>query len=306
MSVPHTTGNFGDLLDIRFQKIFDDNMPQLNDMLPELFSFEPNNGRIDMRFSEVSGYGDIPEFSGSVTYQSAAQGYDTIITPIEFASGIQVERRLFDTDQYSIMNQRPAGLSRAYQRTRQKHGAQRFNNAFSVDTKFYVNSEAVAMCSDSHTTTVQSASTASGFDNLTTSALSATAVATSRIQMRGFRDAAANRGDIEPDEILFPPDLYEIAFEINASMGKVDSAENNRNVHFGRYKMLEWNYLTDANNWFHMDSSLRNDSLKWFDSVPVEFAQAEDMDTLVAKWRLYAVYANGHRDWRYINGAQVS
>lgn len=306
MAVPHTTGAFGDLLDVRFQKVFDDNFPQQNDMLPELFNFPSDNGRIDMRFSQVSGYGDIPEFSGAVTYQSAAQGYDTTITPVEFASGIQVERRLFDTDQFSIMDQRPSGLARSAQRTRQKHGARPFNNAFSVDTKFYNNSEGVALCSDSHTTTVQSASTASGFDNLVTTALSATALATARIQMRGFRDAAANRGDIEPDEILFPPDLYEVAFEINSSMGKVDTAENNRNVHFGRYTMKEWTYLNDTNNWFLMDSSLRGESLKWFDSVPVEFAAAEDLDTLVAKWRIYGCWGNGHLDWRFILGGNVS
>jgi len=305
MAVPHTTGAFGDLLDIRFQKIFDDNFPQLNDMLPELYMFEPNNGRIDMRFSQVSGYDDIPQFSGSVTYQSAAQGYDTTITPIEWASGIQVERRLFDTDQFSIMNQRPAGLARAAQRTRQKHGARPFNNAFAVDSFFYNNTESVALCSNSHTTTT-GASTASGFDNLVTTALSATALAAARIQMRGLRDAQAQKGDVEPDEILFPEDLYEVAFEINSSMGKVDSAENNRNVHFGRYKMMEWPRLNDANNWFLMDSALRRESLKWFDSVPVEFAFAEDMDTLVAKWRLYMVYGNGHVDWRWIVGANVS
>ena len=306
MAVPHTTDAFGDLLDIRFQKIFDDDFPQLNDMLPELYNFEPNNGRIDMRFSEVSGYGDIPQFGGSVTYQSAAQGYDTVITPLEFASGIQVERRLFDTDQYGIMNQRPSGLARSAQRTRQGFGARMFNNAFSVDGFFYNNSEQVALCSNSHTTTVQSASTATGFDNLVTTALSATALATARIQMRGFRDAAANRIDVEPNEILIPPDLYEEAFEIVSSMGKVDTAENNRNVHFGRYTIKEWNYLSDTNNWFLMDSALRGDALKWFDSVPIEFAQAEDLDTLVAKWRLYMVLGNGHRDWRFVLGASVS
>lgn len=221
MGVPHTKEAFGDLLDIRFQKIFDDNLPQLNDMLPELYTFEPNNGRIDMRFSQVSGYTNIPKFTGAVTYQSATQGYDTTITPIEFASGIQVERRLVDTDQHAIMNQRPAGLARAYQRTRQTYGAKRFVNAFSVDTELYNNSESVALCSASHTTTVGSASTSSGFDNLTTSALSTVSLATARIQMRGFRDASANRGDIEPDELLIPPDLYEVAFEINSSMGQV-------------------------------------------------------------------------------------
>lgn len=306
MAVPHTSGAFADLLDPRFQKVFHDQYEQLPDMLPEFFDFPADNGRADMRWSSVSGYGDIPQFSGSVTYQSAAQGYDSTITPVEFASGIQVERRLFDTDQYNIMNQRPVGLARSAQRTRQKHGARRFNNAFSVDSLFYTNTEAVALCSNSHTTTVAGASTATGFDNLVTTALSATAVAAARIQMRGFRDPAGNRMEIEPDELLIPTDLYEVAYEIVESMGKVDTAENNRNVHQGRYTIKEWNYLTDANNWFMSDSSMRKDSLKWVDSVGVEFAMAEDLDTLVAKWRLYMVYGNGHIDWRFILGASVS
>ena len=124
--------------------------------------------------------------------------------------------------------------------------------------------------------------------------------------MRGFRDAAANRGDVEPNEFLIPPDLYEIAFEIVESMGKVDTANNNRNVHNGRYTIKEWNYLTDTKNWFMMDSALRGDAVHWLDRVPVEFAFAEDLDTIIAKWRLYMRYASGHTDWRFINGNNVS
>jgi hypothetical protein len=70
--------------------------------------------------------------------------------------------------------------------------------------------------------------------------------------------------------------------------------------------MKEWNYLADTNNWFLMDASLRPLSLKWFESVPVEFAFAEDMDTIIAKWRLYGVWGNGQLDWRWILGANVS
>lgn len=303
--VPHVADSFADLLDPRFQKIYNDAFPQLNDMLPELFTFEKSNGRNNMTFSEVSGYGDIGAFSNTVSYQSASQGYDTTITPIQYASGIQVERALFDDDQYNIMNQRPAGLARATQRTRQKFGARVFNNAFSVDTKWNNNTEAVAMCSNSHTTTTE-ASTASGFDNLTTSALSATAVAAMRIQMRGFRDSAANRIDVEPNEMLIPPDLYEEAYEIVESMGKVDQDTNNRNVHKGRYTIKEWNYLTDTNNWFMMDSALRGDALHWLDRISAEMAMVEDFDTLIAKWRIYFRLGNGHSDWRFICGASVS
>lgn len=305
MAVPHTSGQFGDLLDPRFQKIFHEQYNQLPDMLMELFNFPPDNGRDTMRWSSVGAYSDWDEFAGTVAYQDASQGYDTIATHIEFASGVQVERKLYDDDQYNIMDQRPAGLATAANRTRQKHGARLLNNAFTNDTFFYVNSEGVALCSDSHTTT-SGASTAAGFDNLATTALSGTSLAAARIQMVQFRDDAANRISLMPDEIWIPPDLYETAYEIVASMGKVDTANNNRNVHEGRYTIKEWNYLTDTNNWFLTDSTMRKMSAHWVDRVPVEFAFAEDLDTIIAKWRGYMRYSNAWTDWRWILGSQVA
>lgn len=305
MSVPHVSENFGDLLDPRFQKIFTEQFKALPDMLPMLFNFEPSNGRNNMTWSSVGTVPDFEEFTGLVGYNSQNQGFDVTATPVEFTNGIQVERKLFDDDQYNIMNQRPRVLANAASRTRQKHGARPFNNAFSVDTLFYQNSEGVAMCSDSHITT-SGASTANGFDNLGTAALTATAVAANRIQMVGFRGDQAERISVVPDEILIPPDLFEEAFEITASSGKVDTANNNRNVHEGRYRVIEWNYLTDANNWFLIDSTLKQESLHWVDRTAIEFAMAEDMDTLVAKWRAYMRYALAHTDWRWIMGNQVA
>ena len=304
-AVPHTSGQFGDLLDPRFQKIFHENLPQLDDMLPELFTFPSSNGRNDMTWSNVGAYGDWSEFTGSVQYDSASQGYDTTSTPIEFASGCQVERKLFDDDQYNIMDARPAGLAAAYKRTRQKHGARIFNNAFSNDNFFYNNSEGVALCSDSHTTT-SGASTATGFDNLVTTALSATAVSAARIQFRSFRDDRGNRWSDSPDELWIPPDLFEEAFEIVSSMGKVDTANNNRNVHQGVYTVKEWQYMNDSNDWFMTDSTQRKQMVFWVDRVPVEFAFAEDLDTIIAKWRGYSRHSNAWVNWRWILGAQVS
>jgi len=305
MPVPHVSTAFGDLLDPRFQKIFHDNLPQLNDMLPELFTMVGSNGRDTIRWSNVGAYSDWEEFTGSVDYQSASQGYDTVMTPLEFSSGVQVERKLYDDDQYHIMDQRPAGLARAYTRTRQKHGARVFNNGFSVDTMFYNNSEAVATFSNSHTTN-SGASTSSGFDNLITNAFSATALASARIQARGFRDDAGNRFDVNMDEIWYPTDLYEKVYEVIESMGKVNTANNNRNVHHGAYTMKEWNYLTSAQDWFLADSQLRKEMVFWEDRVPVEFAFAEDLDTIIAKWRGYARHGNAVINWRWGLGANVT
>lgn len=305
MPVPHASVNFGDLLDPRFQRIFYEKYDQLPDMLAEVYGFPPNNGRNDMTWSSVGTLPDFSEFTGNVTYNSQSQGYDTTSTPIEFTNGIQVERKLFDDDQYNIMDQKPRALATSASRSRQKHGARMFNNAFSVDNFFYNNSEAVALCSNSHTTT-SGASTANGFDNLITAAMSAVAVATARIQMVGYRGDQAERISVIPDTILYPPDLYEVAFEIINAAGKVETADNNPNVHQGRYKGIEWNYLTDTNNWFMMDSSEQKESLHWVDRMPVEFAMVEDFDKLLAKWRAYMRYSNAWTDWRFILGANVT
>lgn len=305
MAVPHTSGQFGDLLDPRFQRIFHEFLPQITDMLPEIYTFPPDNGRDSMMWSDVGAFADWAQFNGSVTYQSQSQGYDTTATHVEFASGTQVERKLFDDDQFHIMDQRPAGLSTAYTRTRQKDGLRMFNNAFSVDTFFYNNSEGVALCSDSHTTN-SGASTATGFDNQLTDALSATALTSAVIQMKGYRDDVANRMSVTPDELWYPTDLFAEAFEIVESLGKVETANNNRNVHHGKFTLKTSEYMDDANNWFMGDSMLRKQMLFWIDRIPVEFAFAEDLDTIIAKWRGYARYSNAWTNWRWVLGSQVS
>ena len=303
---PAVSTAFGDLRDSRFKKIFYERFDELPSMLKEIFSFQDSGPeKTQTRFSSVGTFSDFTAFTGNVTYDDIYQGYDTIVTPLEFIKGFQIERKLHDDDLTNIMDQRPKGLATAAQRTREGHGARIFNNAFSVDTYFYNNSEGVALCSDSHTTT-SGASTASGFDNRSTAGLSAAAVAANRIQMVNFRGDRAERISVMPSAILIPPDLYETAYEIVSSMGKVDVATNNANVHYGQYTIYEWNYLTDTNNFFTMDNDQMKENLPWIDLVDLEFGWVEDFETIIAKYRAYMRYANGWLDWRWILGNQVS
>jgi len=304
MATPHVSTNFADILDIRFQDIFDEEYEQLPDMIPSLFT-DATNGRNDIRWSQVGTVSNFSTFTGTVDYGSFNQGYDTVATPVEFTKGIQAERKLIDDDQYNVLDARPRGLATAASRTRQTHAASMFVGAFSTASQFYVNSEAVAVCSNSHTTT-SGASTANGFDNLTTSALAATSVAAARIQFVNFRGDQAERIACMPDQLMYPPNLYEEAYEIINANGKVDTDLNNPNVHKGQYTGIEWNYLSDTNDWFMMDSRARNTMLYWSDRIPLEFAFIEDFDTLVGKWRAYMRYSQAHTGWRWILGGQVS
>jgi hypothetical protein len=305
MAVPHASENFGDLLDPRFQDIWDDRLAQLKDMVSELFSFETATKTTeDMRFSQTGTLDDWDAFTGQVDYDSIFQGYDVTTTPVEFTKGTQVKRKLHDDGMYHVMDQKPKAMATSYMRTRQKHAARLFTMAFSNDGFFYDHSEGVSLCNSAHTTT-SGASTATGFSNVGTSALNAVAVAAARIQMRGFRGDRAERIHVNPDELWHPPDLYEIASEISTSAGKLDSANNNDNVHKGVYTLHDWEYMSNAADWFMTDSVGRSDNLKWWDRIPVEFAHVEDFDTLIAKWRGYARYSWLYIDWRWIFGSNV-
>lgn len=308
MPTPATSSAFGDLLDARFQEIFQENKDRLQqtDMIPKIYGTASYDGRPDIRASSVGAFGDFPAFTGSVDYDDLAQGYDVTATPIEFASGFQVTRPLFDDGMFNIMDQKPVGLALAAMRTRQKHAARPFTNGFSVDTMFYSHTEGLPIFSNSHTTTADGVSTASGFDNLVTTALSATAVAAARIQFRNFRDDRGNRFESTPDELIISPDNYDVAAEIVGSQGKLDTSDNNINVHKGAYKVIDWSYLSDTNDWFMADSNTRKMYLQWADRIPLEFAFAEDLDTMIAKWRAYMRYTYINKDWRWGLGAQVS
>lgn len=308
MSVPMVAGGFGDLLDRRVTKLFSDRYKQLPDVVPILFSMESSSDAYETS-SEVGNFGDFTQFTGQVEYQDISQGYDVTATHVEFASGFQITRDLYDDDRHGEWQKKPTKLADAANRTRQKHAARVFVNAGSVDTFFYRHTENVALVSDSHTTT-SGASTAAGFDNKLTTAFSASALLAAVIQMKGFRDDKGNRMSIMPDEIWIPIDLYGTAYEVIESFGKTGGANNERNVHYGGYKIMPseggWNYMSDATDWFLCDSSMRKTSLEWFERVPLEFAQAEDIDTLVAKWRAYMRYSYRHNDWRWCLGNIVA
>lgn len=305
MPTPMQSTQFPDALDPRFQAIAHEEYDQLPDMIPTLFDVVPHNGREDMRWSEVGALGDWDEFDGNVNYDSMNEGYDTVMTFVEFTKGVQVRRKLYDDDLYHIFDQKPVEMATAASRTRQKHAVRPFSMAFSNDPMFYVRQEGVPICSASHTTTAPGVSTATGFSNLGTASLSAVAVFSARNTMRGFRDDRANRMSLIADELWVPPQLEEIAFEINESEKKLDTANNNANFMRSKHTTHVWDYMdNDPKNWFLSNQRARKRAVKWCDRIAIEYAMIEDFDTLVGKWRGYGRWAMAVLNWRWVFGSQ--
>lgn len=303
---PNLASNNPDLMTADFAEIFHETLDNTPSMIDTLYTMKGTGPRKDQTtYSNVGTQTDWDEFDGTVQYSDINQGYDVTLTHKEFVKGFSVERKAVDDELHDIFSGKPRSLGTSYARTRETHAARMFQNAFVNDTFFYNHTEGVALCSNSHTTT-SGASTSAGFDNLITDALSATAVASARIQMRKFKGDQAEIVMVMPNELWIPLDLEETAHEIVKSSGKVDTDLNNSNFHQGTYSVNSWEYMTDVNNWFMCDSAMRKENVFWIDRIPVEFKFVEEFDTFIHKWRGYARYSNGRNDWRWVLGALVS
>lgn len=308
MAVPTISENFADLLEPGLRKIFDDQYKALPSMIPSLYMMGTSSTSYE-KTSGVGAFGDFTDFdtSGQVVYDDIAQAYDVKIESKQWVSGFQVERKLYDDDLYGIINKKPRGLAIAAQRTREKHGASVLNNAFSGSgtiSGILTNSEGLSLCHSAHTSNASSGYT--NQSNTGTTALSSTAIEATRRLMAAFTDDRGNKIAVNPDLLIVPRALEEKAWTIIATKGEVDSAENNANFHYGKYKLAVWDYMTDSNNWLFADSVLMKQMLEWYDRIPLEFGKDKSFDTFIAKYRAYMRYGYGWSDWRWLYGHNVT
>jgi phage major head subunit gpT-like protein len=250
----------------------------------------------------AGGFADWREYQGAIEYDDPDQGYKTTYTHTEFARGFKVERRLVDDDLYNIINRRPAGLALAAMRKREKDAADIFNNAFA--SGFGADSQ--YLCDGSHPHSP--ANTASTQSNAGTSALNRANIIATRQLMRAFTDDRGELIVVQPDTLLVPPELEEEAYVETRTPTKTGSADNDLSfVNSLGLRVIVWDYLTDANNWFMIDSGLAKQHLDWFDRVPLEFAMDPTSDfRLEARYRGYMRYSLGWSDWRFVYGHLVS
>lgn len=268
-------------------------------VMDQVFGVESSSKAVEYDYG-IGGIGDMEEFSGTIPYTDFSGQYRVSYTAKEWVKGMKIERKLVEDDQYSIINKRPQSLALSAKRTREKHASSIFNNAF--NTTIFAGGDALALCASAHTRV----GTSSTQSNTGTSALSAGSLATARLAMRGFMDDTDNLINATGDLLLVPPELEQTAWEITNSDKQVDTANNNANFFKGRYKVVVWDYLSDSNNWFLIDSRYAKMFLKWFDRIGVEFNKDKDFDTYLSKWSVYTRYSFGFSDWTFIYGGNVS
>ncbi len=291
--------NFADLLEPGLRHIFSDVFNRQESMLSVLFNMQNSEKAVEHDL-EMGDIADFEEFTGTVSYDDLKQGYKTNYEHTEYARGFKVERTLVKDDLYAQINRKPQQLGLAASRKRESDGASVFNNSFNSG---FTGGDALSLCNSAHTSLVGG----SNQSNTGTSSLSPTNVEATRRLMIKFKSNRDNNIQVSPDMLIVPTELDQTAFEIINSKGKVDTANNNVNFHFGKYKLVVWNnWLSSATRWWMVDSQLMKMFLLWFDREPVQFFKDADFETLVSKFAGYMRYSRGWSDWRWVLGQNPS
>jgi hypothetical protein len=302
-TVPMISENWANILEPGLRAIW---YQQINAIVgsspvPLLFNMQTSEDANEETLG-IGGLGDVPEYNGVIEYDSIAEDYKKTFLHTEFAKGISIERKLYDDGKYGVMNTLASQLGLSFARKREKDAASVFNNAFSSS---YLGTDGKALCADDHhrgkrDTTAQ--------DNKGTTALTYDAVISTRQLMRKFVDDRNQLVAINPDTIVVPVELESTAWTIANSMNKPGTANNDGNFVASRgFKVVVWDYLTDANNWFMVDSQLAKMHLYWFDRVAPEFAiDPTGTFNLKANYRGYMRYSYGFDDYRWIYGHEVA
>ena len=126
--------------------------------------------------------------------------------------------------------------------------------------------------------------------------------------MQSYTDDRGELITVLPNTLVVPAALQEAANAIAKTINKPDTADYHANFVGGWLEnVVVWPYLTDANNWFLLDSALSKQYLLWINRVELEFAMDPTSDfSLEARFRGYQRYSYGWSDWRWVYGHSVT
>lgn len=255
--------------------------------------------------SSAGEYPDLDNFDGNVDYNDMYEGYEKTFKHVEKAGGLQIRDTLLKDAKGAghgfVFGERPMAMARATARTREKDGAAIFNDAFTSEP---TDGDGVELCGDDHPNNNPEDSGTQ--TNEGTDTFGPTAVETTRRAMAKFKDDQGDFTGSEMDMLAFPENQWVRAWELGNSTGKMDVSTNNKNFHFGRYKLLRYRRLQNQNNWFAIDTVLMKRMLYWFNRENITFLKDMSSDTFSAKFIAYYRKSLGWRNWPFIFGNLVS
>lgn len=299
---------WADILDPSFRTIYGAQQKQIPTKYQDVFNINSSKKNIE-KDSSASGLSKMVQRAenAAITYEDEAQGYDVTYTHLTFSLGTSVSREMFQDDQFSVMNRKPANLAKAKMRTMEQFGADIFNYGFTSGgggSALFTAGDAVALFSSAHTRTDGGAN----ISNTITADLAEDSLETVLVSMRATVDDKGQLIGITPDTLIVPPALEKEANILLDSGQRVGTANNDINPYKGRLNLVVWDYLGSAAGgsdtaWFVLDKG--SNELNWFNRADSGLeGPFYDFDTKNAKWTVDARWSAGWSDFRGTFGSK--
>lgn len=304
--MPIVTNQWPYALEPGLRAIWNEEMDEYRelDVIPRLYGMEKTNRKVSTSMS-LSGVGDFegrPE-GGALPMDSRDQLFKMTWTQQSYDKGIPITAEMQRYEEYREIAREVKGMAMAMFRTRQQHATDTFINAFSAS---YTGFDGVSLCSASHPD-VPGGSDVQG--NSGTTALSYDAVVSTIKLMKRFKTSHGKPLTVIPDTLLVPIELDDVAQTIRGSILKPGGSNNDINYVRDEYQLnvVVSPYLTDANNWFLLDSRMARLHNIWLESD----APSVGIDAASATYRTdvfagHMAYALGWDNWRFIYGHNVT
>src|SRR5574342_351895 len=284
--MPVVSENFANLTDLDpvLTEIFYQHYNQHPPKRTAIFNVLTSNKAKETDF-RIGSFSDPVKFDGTVIYETPKADYEIVYAQSQWAKGFIVEQTVLEDMQYDGIFTSASQMGTAFARKQEKDAASVFNNAFATVLGY----DAKTLCADDHP---RSKTDSTAVDNKLALTLTSANLETAITTMQAFGDDRGEEITIMPDTLLVPRALRKTALEIAGSPQQPESANNNINVHFGM-NVIVWEYLTDTNAWFVIDSVMAKRYLKWYDRITPDFAADDNFDNLLRKYRGRMRYSFG-------------
>lgn len=250
-------------------------------------------------YLEIEDIGNMPVFTGDLSFVEFKEGRSKDVTPAEMAMGLKLQRKLFDDDLYNVIEQMVGNLGTVARYRMEIDAVGPFVNAFN---SAYTVFDGLSLCNSAHTF----ASTATTQSNTGTSPFSYAALDAAVISMRRFTDSQDRIiFTMSPDMLFGPVDLDSQFREVIDSKFKPGTNINNISAYNNKFDIRTSPLLADTNNWFMIDSKKMRQFLIWQQRIPLEFKNTGDFDSYGKKYAAYMRYANTPLHWVFTFGQNV-
>lgn len=274
----HQELNYAELLLPKYRKIFYETYDEVPEQYSKIYNVKKSTKAQEYEFG-MGAMGAWGEFGSSTTpvagaspmptipYVTVPKGLERIYTHKEFAQGFMIERKFIDDEQYGVLDKMTKDLARAGRYKVESDAAEFFLNGFkgnAAGEEAYQIYDKKALFSAEHP--LLNGETCS---NLIEGKLSDTTLKEATVLMRKTTDEAGKLVQFLPDTLVVAPENEWLAMELIKSSQKPGTDLNDINALMGRFKIVVWDFLTEPDMWFIMDSKRQETAFYWRDRKSV-------------------------------------